>query len=204
MTTSEATGSRGAILRRIADAHGAPVRHRRSHRLVAMAATPREASGDADEEWLAVLRALHALRGRDWPAVIVPVSAGSLHADGFADRLDALTEQYGLAPGRLWVQVESSEAALSAPEVVQQLAHGHMAGVRLDVSQGFRERALLPDLAALGVSFAWLEPADGRCVADDLSGLIVGRSLVRRAQTHGMAVIAREDLQADLVPPASP
>lgn len=169
-----------------------------------MAVQPHEASGDADDEWLSILDALHALRARDWPAVIVPVSGHSLAALGFADRLDELVEQLALPPGRLWIEVASSRDVMTASRVVKQLARGHMVGVQLDVSQGFRERGLVPDLAALGVAFAWLVPADGRSVADDLSGLIIGRSLVKRVQAHGMAVIAPAELEADLVPPASP
>lgn len=183
---------------------GVPVVHRSSGQVAAMAVQPHEASGDADDEWLSLLDALHALRARDWPAVIVPVSGRSLAALGFADRLDDLVEQLELPPGRLWIEIASSREVMTASRVVKQLARGHMVGVQLDVSQGFRERGLVPDLAALGVAFAWLVPADGRSVADDLSGLIIGRSLVKRAQAHGMAVIAPAELEADLVPPASP
>ena len=183
---------------------GVPVVHRSSGQMAALAVQPHEACGDADDEWLALLDALHALRARDWPAVIVPVSGHSLAALGFADRVDDLVEQLELPPGRLWIEVASSREVMTASRVVTQLARGHMVGVQLDVSQGFRERGLVPDLAALGVSFAWLVPADGRSVADDLSGLIIGRSLVKRAQAHGMAVIAPGSLEADLAPPTSP
>ena len=201
MATSEATGTRGAVLRRIADARGAPVVHRRSRQLAAMAAAPAEPEADADDEWIALLRAVHAMLARDWPAVIVPVSARSLQAPGFADRLDDLADHHALRAGRIWLEADAAESLLDAPEVSEQLAQGHLVGVRLDVARGFRERALLPDLAGLGVSFARVEPADGRTVADDLSGLIVGRSLVRRAQAHGMAVIAPQELDGDMVPP---
>lgn len=204
MATSETTGSRGAILRRVADARGLAVMHRTSHRFAAMAALPREAQGDADDEWLAVLRAVHALRARDWPAVIVPVSGESLASPGLAARLDDLVARNDLRPGRLWIEVDSSGAVLSEPEVVAHLTQHHMIGVRLDVAQGFRERALVPELAELGIAFAWLAPTAGRCVADDLSSLIVGRSLVRRAQAHGMAVIAAAELEPDLAPPFAP
>ena len=201
MATSEATGTRGAVLRRIADARGEPVVHRRSRQLAAMTAAPAEPEADADDEWIALLRAVHAMLARDWPAVIVPVSARSLQAPGFADRLDDLADHHALRAGRIWLEADAAEALLDAPEVSEQLAQGHLVGVRLDVARGFRERALLPDLAGLGVSFARVEPADGRTVADDLSGLIVGRSLVRRAQAHGMAVIAPQELDGDMVPP---
>ncbi len=204
MATSEVTGSRGAILRRVADSRGLPVMHRTSHRLAAMAALPREAQDDADDEWLAVQRAVQALRARDWPAVIVPASGESLASPGLAARLADLAARNDIRPGHLWIEVDSSDTVLSQPEVVEQLARDHMIGVRLDVANGFRERALVPELAELGIAFAWLAPTAGRCVADDLSGLIVGRSLVRRAQAHGMAVIAAAELEADLVPPFTP
>ena len=201
MATSEVTGTRGAVLRRIADARGAPVLHRRSRQLAAMAAPPADADADADDEWIALLRAVHAMLARDWPAVIVRVSAHSLQSQGFADRLDDLADHHALRAGRIWLEADAAESLLDAPEVSEQLAQGHLVGVRLDVARGFRERALLPDLAGLGVSFARVEPADGRTVTDDLSGLIVGRSLVRRAQAHGMAVIAPQELDGDMVPP---
>lgn len=203
MATSEVVGSRGSVLRRIADAQGAPVVHRRSGQLAAMAGAPAEPGGDADDEWASVLRVVHAMLARDWPAVIIRVSDRSLEAPGFADRLGDLADHHGLPAGRIWVEADSSDALLTAPDVVEQLAQEHLMGVRLDVARGFRERALLPDLASLGVSFAWIEPADGRSVADDLSGLIVGRSLVRRAKAHGMAVIAPPELDGDLVPPGT-
>ena len=168
-----------------------------------MAGAPTDPGGDADDEWASVLRVVHAMLARDWPAVIVRVSERSLQSPGFADRLDDLADHHALRAGRIWVEADSSDALLGAPEVAEQLAQGHLLGVRLDVARGFRERALLPDLASLGVSFAWVEPADGHSVADDLSGLIVGRSLVRRAQAHGMGVIAPPELDGDLVPPGT-
>lgn len=203
MATSEVTGSRGAVLRRIADARGAPVLHRRSRELAAMAAAAAGPDADADDEWIALLRAVHAMLARDWPAVIVPVSGRSLRSPGFADRLDDLADHHALRAGRIWLEADAAESLLDAPDVAEQVAHGHLIGVRLDVARGFRARALLPDLAALGVSFAWVEPADGRTVADDLSDLIVGRSLVRRAQAQGMAVIAPRELDGDMVPPGT-
>lgn len=203
MAISEVVGSRGAALRRIVDSRGVPVVHRSSRELAAMAMVDDGSAVDADDEWLAVQRAIHALLAREWPAVLVPVSELSLGTPGFADRLDDLADHHALRPACIWVKATSSGALLAAPETTEQLARGHLVGVRLDVAHGFRDRALLPDLATLGVSFAWIDPPDGHTVVDDLSGLIVGRSLVRRAQALGMAVIAPPELDGDMVPPTT-
>lgn len=204
MSTSEAVPTQRDLLEQITLARGAPITSVESHEVVAMAATPRDAAGDAGTEWTMIDRAVHAMEARDWPAVIVPVSSASLQSPSFAYRVRDLMDEHELAPDRLWLEIESSRSALGLQGVVRCLAERHAVGCRMPIDEAFAERALLPDLVGAGVSFAWLQPADARSIADDLSALIAGRSLLRRARMHGMWVIGPADLSPDMVPLAAP
>lgn len=204
MATSEAHRTHRDALHEIAQARGAPVTANGSDEVVAMATIPRDASGDAHTEWTLLDRAVHAMEARDWPAVLVPVSGASLEAASFAYRVRDLMEEHGMVPDRLWLEINSSQSVLDLPGVTRALALRHPVGCRMPIDEAFEERALLPELVAAGASFAWVRPAHARSIADDLSALIAGRSLVRRARMHGMRVIGPADLSPDLVPPADP
>lgn len=204
MSTSEASRIRRDLLDEIARARGAPITANGSDEVVAMATSPRDPAGDADTEWTVLDRAVHAMEARDWPAVLVPVSAASLEAPSFPYRVRDLMERHGLPSDHLWLEIASSDEVLELPGVVSALATRHPVGCRMPIDDAFEERALLPDLVSAGVSFAWLEPGDARSIADDLSALIAGRSLLRRARMHGMWVIGPADLSPDMVPPAGP
>lgn len=204
MSTSEATPTQRDLLEQITRARGAPITTTGSDEVVAMATSPREPAGDAATEWTMIDRAVHALEARDWPAVIVPVSSASLRAPSFAYRVRDLMEQHELAAHRLWLEIDSSQSVLGLQGVVRCLAERHPVGCRMPIDDAFDERALLPDLVAAGVSFAWLQPAGARSIADDLSALIAGRSLLRRARLQGMSVIGPPDLEPDMVPPLGP
>lgn len=188
----------------ITHARGVPVARSDTAEIAAFAIQPRDALGDAPLEWTVIDRAAHAMEARDWPAVIVSISSASLAAPSFAYRVRDLAERHGLDPRRIWLEIDSPSAALALRGVVGTLAARHSVGCRIDGDHALDERALLPDLADAGVSFAWLEPGEGATVADDLSALIGGRSLVRRARTHGLAVIGAAELGTDFTPPIGP
>lgn len=201
MSTSEVNRTQRDLLHEIAEARAAPITASGSDEVVAMAVSPRAAAGDADIEWTALDRAVHAMEARDWPAVLVPISAASLEAPSFPYRLRDLMERHRLLADRLWLELDSSASALELAGVVNALAARHPVGCRMAIDDAFDERALLPDLLAAGVSFAWLQPGDARSIADDLSALIAGRSLLRRARMQGMWVIGPADLSPDMVSP---
>lgn len=204
MSTTEANRTRRDLSDEIARARGAPITANGSDEVVALATMPREPAGDADTEWTMLDRALHAMEARDWPAVLVPLSAASLEAPSFPYRVRDLMERHQVPPGRVWLEIDSSQAALELAGVVRALANRHTVGCWMPIDDAFEERSLLPELAAAGVSFAWLEPGDARSIADDLSALIAGRSLVRRARMHGIRIIGPADLAPDMVPPTAP
>ena len=201
MSTSEASRSREQLLRQVTEARGAPVTATGTGDVVAMAVSPRDALGDADAEWTMLDRAVLAMEARDWPAVIVPISRASLRAASLAYRLCDLMEQHGLEDDRLWLELDSSLTALAVPGTVAALARRHTVGCRMDGADAFSERALLPDLAAMGLTFAWVDD-DGAGEPDgSLSALIAGRSLVRRGRVHGITIIGPEALGTDMAPP---
>jgi EAL domain-containing protein (putative c-di-GMP-specific phosphodiesterase class I) len=204
VSTDEATRTHRDLLEEITRARAVPITATGSDEVVAMATSPREAAGDVATEWTMLDRAVHAMEARDWPAVIVAVSGASLASPSFAYRLRDLMEQHHLPADRLWLEVDSSHSVLRLPGVVRALAQRHLVGCRMPIDDAFEERALLPDLVATGISFAWLEPGDARSIADDLSALIAGRSLLRRARMHGISVIGPPDLSPDMVPPPVP
>lgn len=192
------------VTEQITQARGTPVVRTDSAEVAAFAMQPRDALGDAAIEWSVLDRAVHAMEARDWPAAIVAISSASLAAPSFAYRLRDLAERHGLDPRRIWLEVDSPSAALALRGVVGTLAIRHAVGCRIDGDHALDERVLIPDLANAGVSFTWLHPGDGITVADDLSALIGGRSLVRRARTHGLMVIGPAELGTDLMPPIGP
>lgn len=204
MATSAAHRTQRELLDEIAQARGAPITANGSDEVVAMATTPRDAAGDAHSEWTLLDRSVHAMEARDWPAVLVPLSAASLEAPSFPYRVRDLMEQHALAPDRLWLEIDSSQAVLDFAGVARALAARHAVGCRMPIDEAFEERALLPELVAAGASFAWVQPGRALSIADDLSALIAGRSLLRRARMHGMRVIGPVDLSPDMVPPADP
>lgn len=187
------------VRQRITQARGIPVVRTDSTEVAALAVQPHDALGDAHLEWSVLDRAVHALEARDWPAAIVAISSASLAAPSFAHRMRDLAEQHGLDPRRIWLEVDSPAAALALRGVVGALAIRHAVGCRIDGDHALDERVLLPDLADTGMSFTWLRPGDGMTLADDLSALIGGRSLVRRARTHGLMVIGPPELGTDLM-----
>lgn len=203
MSTEEASRTNRDVLHEIAMAHGAPVTAADSDEIVAMAMAPRDATGDATTEWTMLDRAVHAMEARDWPAVIVPVSGASLAAPSFAYRVRDLLEQHRLLTDRVWLEIASAESAIEFAGVVRSLADRHTVGCRIPIDDALGQRSLLPELMAMGVSFAWLQPGNAQSVADDLSALIGGRSLIRRARVHGISVIGPPDLAPDMVPPSS-
>ena len=188
----------------IADARAVPVSRVDSPEVVAFAMAPHDSPCDADIEWTLLDRAAHAMEARDWPAVIVAISGASLAAPSFAYRVRDLAEHHGLDPRRMWLEIDSPADALARPGVVRTLAIRHPVGCRIDDAHALNDRVLIPDLVDAGVSFAWLRPAYGATVADDLSALIGGRSLVRRARTHGLRVIGPAELGTHMMPPAGP
>ena len=188
----------------ITQARGMPVVRTDSAEVAAFAMQPHDALGHAHLEWSVLDRAVHAMEARDWPAAIVSISSASLAAPSFAYRVRDLAEQHDLDPRRIWLEVDSPSAALALRGVVGTLAIRHPVGCRIDGDHALDERALIPDLAEAGVSFTWLQPGDGITVADDLSALIGGRSLVRRARTHGLMVIGPAELGTDLMSPIGP
>lgn len=192
------------VREQITQARGVPVTRADSAEVAAFAMQPRDAVGDAATEWSVLDRAVHAMEARDWPAAIVAISSASLAAPSFAYRVRDLAEDHGIDPRRIWLEIDGPASALALRGVVGTLAIRHAVGCRLDGDHALDERALIPDLAQAGVSFAWLEPGTAACVADDLSALIGGRSLVRRARTHGLRVIGPPELGTDLTPPIGP
>lgn len=188
----------------ITQARGMPVARTESAEVAAFAIHPRDALGDTDLEWTLLDRAVHAIEARDWPAVIVPISSASVAAASFAYRVRDLAEQHRLDPRRLWLEVDSPATALALCGVVRTLAIRHTVGCRMDGAHALDERSGIPELIDAGVSFTWLEPTGDHTVANDLSTLIGGRSLVRRAHTYGMSVIAPAGLGADMTPPSPP
>ena len=205
MSTSEASRTTHRdVLHAIGAARGAPVTANGSNEVVAMALSPRDPAGDPGTEWMLLDRAVHAMEARDWPSVIVPISRASLTAPSFTYRLRDLAEQHDMPTDRIWLEVDSSKAALELAGVVSALAQRHPVGCRMPIDRALEERALLPDLVTAGVSFAWLQPGDARSIADDLSSLIGGRSLIRRARLHGVVTIGPADVCPDMVPPLAP
>jgi hypothetical protein len=192
----------GGIAHLIADARADAVTIADAPEVVALAMLPRDALGEADLEWTLLDRAVLAMQARDWPAAIVPISAASLRAPSFAYRVRDLAERHHIDPRRIWLEVDSPATALAAPAVVHTLSVRHVVGCRIHGGHALDQRAAIPRLAEAGVTFAWLDAPDGRPMADHLPSLIGGRSLVRRARTHGMKVIGPPGLGCHLVPPA--
>lgn len=195
---------RQQVLDRITHARGFPVVHRDSDEVAAFAMTPREPLADAALEWSVLDRAVHAMEARDWPAAIVPITRDSLAAPSFAYRVRDLAERHGVDPRRIWLELDSPDAVLALPGVVGVLSVRHRVGCRIDGAHAMEERIHVPDLAEAGITFAWIAPGSARSLADDLSMLIGGRSLVRRAHTHGIQVIGPSALDADMTPPLGP
>ncbi len=180
-----------------------PVARPASDEVAAFAMQPQRAAGAAGAEWDLLDRAVLAMQARDWPAVIVPISAASLGAPSCAYRVRDLAERQAVDPRRIWLHVESARAVLHAPGVVSALAIRHHVGCTIHGADALDVRASIPDLVDAGVSFAWLEQATGSSAAGDLAALIGGRSLVRRARTHGLVVIGPAELGCHLMPPAT-
>lgn len=139
------------------------------------------------------------MRERDWPALIAPVSGATLAIPSLAHRLRDLVTTHGVHDSQLWLEVMSSADVLDAPRLVSMLARRHSVGCSVHIDEGFEERALLPELAALGISFIVLHPGKDRCVASDLSAMIIGRSLSRRARANGITALGPTDLDADIL-----
>lgn len=152
-------------------------------------------------EWDMVDRALHAMEARDWPAVIVPISRPTLAAPSIAYRVRDLVERHGLDPHRLWLEIASSEDVLDAPGVVTALARRHRMGCGVRLDEGFEDRALVPELSKLGITFMVLHAGQERSVASDLSAMIIGRSLSRRARAHGITTVGPAEVDADVILP---
>jgi len=157
-----------------------------------------------EREWDMIDRAVHAMEARDWPAVIVPISHPTLTAPSIAYRVRDLMERHGLPADRLWLEVATPDDVLGAPGVVRALAGRHRVGCGVSIEEGFGDRALLPDLATAGISFVVLHPEPDRSVASDLSAMIIGRSISRRARANGMTTIGPPDLDADVILPPVP
>jgi hypothetical protein len=152
-----------------------------------------------EREWDLLDRGVHAMEARDWPAIVAPISGESLRAPSMAYRLRDLMERHGLPTDQLWLEAAASEDVLASAGVVRGLARRHRVGCGISLNAGFGDRALLPDLAALGISFIVLHPEPDRSVASDLSAMIIGRSLSRRARAYGMTSIGPADLDTDVV-----
>jgi EAL domain-containing protein (putative c-di-GMP-specific phosphodiesterase class I) len=155
-------------------------------------------------EWDLLDRGVHAMQARDWPAMLAPISRDLLRAPSVVYRLRDLMERNGLPADHLWLEVAASDDVLKTPGVVRALARRHRVGCGISLDEGFGDRALLPDLAAVGISFIVLHPASDRSVASDLSAMIIGRSLSRRARAHGITTIGPPDLDADVILPPMP
>lgn len=156
--------------------------------------------GDLEQDWDVVEHAVIGLATHDWPAVVVPASASLLASPSVAYRLRDLAERYDADPARVWLQVNAAGDALGASGVITALARRHRVGCAMDVAPGMDDRALLPHLSTIGITFISLGVPESSSVADDLEVLILGRSLTRRAHASGMTVIGPGLLDADLTP----
>lgn len=155
-------------------------------------------------EWDRLERGVHAMEARDWPAVLAPISRGLLQTPSLVHRLRELMDRHGLPADHLWLELAASDDVLEVPAVVRALARRHRVGCGINLDEGFGDRALLPELATMGIRFIVLHPGPGRAVASDLSAMIIGRSITRRARAHGITTIGPPNLDADVILTAMP
>jgi EAL domain-containing protein (putative c-di-GMP-specific phosphodiesterase class I) len=112
--------------------------------------------------------------GADWP-VSVNVSARNLESPGFPDRVIALLDQTGTAPGELWIEV--TETALAADAHVAARALGTLTdhGVKVSIDDFGMGYSCLAQLRSLAVD----EIKVDRTFVSGLDRSAQARSIVR-------------------------
>jgi len=157
------------------------------------AAGPTVASADilTSVETTTVLEAIAAIRPDRENAVIVGISRASLTTDGFAPMIKATMDDRNLALRRLWLEVDTPASAIACPSAIGKLARSHEVGCLVGGEDVFGERAAVVRLAEMGVGFLSLASTLLRGVAETTAAAVALRSLTRRAQIHGIQVIAR-------------
>ena len=138
-----------------------------------------------------VLEAIAAIRPDRENAVIVGISRASLTTDGFAPMVKATMDDRNLALRRLWLEVDTPASAIACPSVIGALARWHEVGCLVGGEDVFGARAAVVRLAEMGVGFLSLASTLLRGVAGTTAAAVALRSLTRRAQIHGIQVIAR-------------
>jgi len=138
-----------------------------------------------------VLEAIAAIRPDRENAVIVGISRASLTTDGFAPMIKATMDDHNLASRRLWLEVDTPASAIACPSAIRALARWDEVGCLVGGEDVFGARAAVGRLAAMGVGVLSLASTLLRGVAGMTAAAVALRSLTRRAQIHGIQVIAR-------------